>query len=90
MRINYIDIKIATKNGWIDAKLYNGRPKSETPKSWIEVGLFHHDFGSRYDPNTMKIYKRKDGTFMYEIYRSGSFYPFVGKLECDYLKDHKE
>jgi len=90
MRTNYIDIKIATKNGWIDAKLYAGRPKRETPKSYKQIGVFRHNIGDNYNPHILTIYKNKRGELIYEIYRSGCFDPYFGKLECDYLKDRKE
>lgn len=65
------------------ARLYKGRPLRDCPKSYKKVKIVLHNHGSAYNPNNLTIYKAKDGTLRYEIYRDGCFYPYYGKLEFE-------
>ena len=63
------------------ALLHIGHPLPDPYKSWKEVGVLSHNIGNLYNPSIMTIYKAKDGSYRYEIYRDGSIYAFYGRIE---------
>jgi hypothetical protein len=65
------------------AILGKGKPLSEKPKNYIEIGLLHHNIGNDYNPSYLTLFhiKNKPNELRYEIYRNGSFYPYYGKFE---------
>ena len=67
------------------AKLYRGFTQGETPKTYKKIGILSHDIGNNYNPSTLTLYKAKDKSLRYEIYRDGNFYPYYGKFE--YIKE---
>jgi len=69
------------------AELLKGKPLGDMPKSYKSLGTATHGIGDVFNPNQnlynsslLTVLKAKDGTFRYEIYRDGCFYPFYGKL----------
>ena len=62
------------------AIMYYGRPKDDPPKTWKKIGTIGHNLGNDYNPSWMCIYRARDGSLRYEIYRDGSIFPFYGKI----------
>jgi hypothetical protein len=62
------------------AELFKGRPLPDAPKTWKKVDVFTHNIGNAYNSHLITIYKAKDGTLRYEIYRDGCFYAFYGRI----------
>lgn len=63
------------------ARLFKGFTQSDTPKSYKKIGVLGHNMGDHYNPGTLTLYKTKDGSFRYEIYRDGNIYPYFGRFE---------
>jgi hypothetical protein len=63
------------------AYLYRGHPKAECPKSYKKVTVISHNIGNAYNSELLTIFRAKDKTLRYEIYRDGCFYPYYGKFE---------
>ena len=63
------------------AILYTGRPLPDVPKTYKKVKVISHNIGNNYNSSLLTIYKAQDGSFRYEIYQDGCFYPFYGKME---------
>lgn len=63
------------------ARIYRGFTQYEAPKTWVKVDVVSHNIGNNYNPSTMTVYRAKDKTLRYEIYRDGNFYPYFGMLE---------
>jgi hypothetical protein len=72
-------IEIKTNKG--DAILYKGHPKGDTPKTYKKIDVLSHNIGGNYSPELLTLFKAKDGSLRYEIYRDGSIYPFYGKIK---------
>lgn len=74
-------------NGTIKAIMGKGVPLPDCPKTYKKVAVVKHSIGDIFNPNqnlynsaTMTVYKAKDDSLRYEIYRDGCFFPFYGKL----------
>lgn len=85
----YMDITLfmGMKGEAIPARLYKGTPKRQCPSTYRLYEVVGHDIGDLYNPSTLRLYLAKDKTLRYEIYRSGCFFPYYGKIEL--LKDYK-
>lgn len=62
------------------ATLYKGKPLSECPKTYKRFKVVGHNMGNSYNPSTLTLYRAKDNTLRYEIFRDGCFYPFYGRI----------
>ena len=62
------------------AILYKGRPLRDVPKTYKEVKVCSHNIGNMYNPSILTLYRARDGSLRYEIYRDGSFFPYYGKI----------
>ena len=58
--------------------MYKGKPLSDVPKTYRKVGVVEHNIGNRYNSNLLSVFKAKNRTYRYEIYRDGSIYPYYG------------
>ena len=76
-----LEIKVRIRGKEYDAIMYRGKPMSNPPKTWKKLDVIWHSLGNLYNPDIMTIYKAKDGSLRYEIYRDGSIYPFYGRIE---------
>lgn len=77
-------LKTATKemlNVTGKARMWRGTPLRDEPCTYKKVGVLYHSLGNNYNPHIMDIFKAKDGTFRYSIYRDGCFYPYYGKIQ---------
>ena len=74
-------MKIKFENKDYTVEVEKGKPRADAPKSWKLLGTAYHDKGNSYNPSSMRIYKAKDNTFRYALYRDGCFYEFMGKLK---------
>lgn len=72
-------INIKTDKGI--AIMYKGTPKSDVPKTYKKIDILSHNIGNNYNSSLLTLFKAKDGTLRYEIYRDGCFYPYYGKIE---------
>lgn len=77
---NYIIVNLT---GYLKgkAKLIKGRLFNTEPKTYKKLGVCGHDVGNRYNSTTLTVYSACDGSYRYEIYRDGCFYPYYGRLE---------
>lgn len=68
-----------------EARLYKGRPLADIPKSYKKIkgknGIIYHNIGNNYNSHHLQLYRAKDKSLRYEIYRDGCFYPYYGKFE---------
>lgn len=63
-------------------KIYVGRPLSDTPKPYKQIGVFvAKELSNAYNSGCVSIYEAKDKTLRYSVYRDGCFYPYYVKLE---------
>ena len=72
-------MRIETSDG--PAIMHKGRPLMDRPKTYKLIKIISHSIGSNYNPGTMTIFRAKDGSLRYEIYRNGSFAPYYGRIE---------
>ena len=72
-------IVVKTNKG--NAKLYTGTPKSDVPETYKENGLLSHNIGNNYNPSLLRLYKARDNSLRYGIYRDGCFYAYYGRFE---------
>lgn len=64
------------------AIIYRGRPKSDTPKTYKQIGGFvAKELSNAYNSGCVSIYEAKDKTLRYSVYQDGCFYPYYGKIE---------
>lgn len=63
------------------AILHKGRPLADIPKTYKLIGMLNHNLGNNYNPSTLTVYQAKNKIYRYEIYRSGCFYPYYGKIK---------
>lgn len=63
-----------------EAIIYKAFKSYDEPKTWRKVGTIGHNLGSLYNPSWMEIFKARDGSFRYGIYRDGSIAEFYGKI----------
>lgn len=82
-----ITLFMGMKDEAVPARLYKGTPKRQCPSTYDYVGVVGHSLGNNYNPSILTLYRAKDKTLRYEIYRDGSIYPYYGKIEL--LKDYK-
>jgi len=61
--------------------LSKGSPLPDAPKTYKKLTVIGHNIGNLYNPSHMIIFRAKDRTLRYEIYRDGSIYPYYGKFE---------
>ena len=64
-----------------EAKLYKGFTQGDIPSTYKKLGVLSHNIGNNYNSSTLVLYKAKDKTLRYEIYRDGNIYPYYGKFE---------
>ena len=62
------------------AILYKGRPLGDVPVTYKRVKVCSHNIGNRYNPSTLTLYRARDGSLRYEIYRDGCIFPYYGKI----------
>ena len=63
------------------AVICHGTPKRDCPKSYVKVGgMVAIELDNRYNSGLMHIYRAKDGTLRYSVYRDGCFWPYYGKI----------
>lgn len=64
------------------AIIHRDYPKSDTPKTYKEIGGFiAKELSHDYNSDCVSIYQAKDKTLRYSVYRDGCFYPYYGKIE---------
>ncbi len=63
------------------AKLGKGFVRWDIPKTYKQVMVLYHSIGNDYNSSLITIFKVKDKSLRYEIYRDGSIVPFYGKFE---------
>lgn len=64
------------------AIIHRGYPKSDTPKTYKEIGGFiAKELSYGYNSGCVSIYQAKDKTLRYSVYQDGCFYPYYGKIE---------
>ena len=63
--------------------IYKGliHPKSETPKSYKEIGGFVCKEHSNYESGCVTIYKNRKGQTFASMYKDGCFNPYYAKCE---------
>ena len=71
--------QINTSDG--KARLYKGRLLGDCPTTYKRLKVITHNIGNNYNPGHLTLYKAKDNSLRYEIYRDGCFYPYYGKFE---------
>jgi hypothetical protein len=76
--MNYVQIKTSDSR---EAKLFRGRPLADCPKSYKRVCSISHNIGNNYNPSYLVLYRAKDKSLRYEIFRDGCFYPYYGRFE---------
>jgi len=72
-------MEITTNKG--KAILYKGHSKRDVPKTYKKVDVLSHNIGNNYNSELLTLFKARDGSLRYEIYRDGNFCPYYGKLE---------
>ena len=75
------DIGNVSYNTETIGRMGKGRPLADAPKTYKKVGVVEHNIGNNYNSYLLVVFKAKDGTYRYEIYRDGSIYPYYGKFE---------
>lgn len=63
------------------ARIFKGFTSGSVPATYKKVDVLSHNIGNNYNPSIMTIYKAKDKTLRYEIYRDGNFFPYYGRFE---------
>ena len=77
---------IATQSGPLSKgqtiELVKGRPLADTPKTWnvLDSFMLVEMPTTRYNSNVFTLYRAKDGTLRYSVYRDGCFYAFHGRI----------
>jgi hypothetical protein len=67
--------------------MLKGRPLPDDPKTYKKLGVFNHTMTdllspkNNYNPSWCYVFKAKDKSLRYGVYRDGCFYAFYGKLE---------
>lgn len=63
-------------------RIYKGEPLIDTPKTYKKTGGFvAKELSNDYNSGCVSVYRAKDNTLRYSVYRDGCFYAYYGKLE---------
>jgi len=63
------------------ATFHKGRPLMDCPTTYRKVAVVGLKNQGLYSPSYFTLFKARDGSLRYEIYRDGNFAPFYGKVE---------
>lgn len=72
-------IEVDTNKG--KAKLFKGFPRAETPKTYKKIAVLSHSIGNNYNSSLLVLFKAKNKSLRYEIYKDGSIYPYYGRFK---------
>ena len=63
------------------AYIYKGKPLAECPKTYKKISVISHNIGNLYNSTYLTLFKARDNSLRYEIYRDGNFFPYYGRFE---------
>ena len=62
------------------ARIYKGISRGNIPKTYKKVDVLSHNLGNDYNSDLLTLFKARDGSLRYEIYRDGNFFPYYGRF----------